>query len=128
MKIVRYSAVLLAMLSFTGCFFGKHKQPAPPAVVDLSPSAPIAPTTTNTFRVTPDESVAGRVTLVNENLRFVVLTFPLGQIPPVGNRMNIFRNGAIVGEVKVSAPQRDDNTVADIVVGDAKKGDEVRPK
>jgi len=42
--------------------------------------------------------------------------------------MNIFRNGAIVGEVKITGPQRDDNSVADIVFGAARKGDEVRPK
>jgi hypothetical protein len=57
-----------------------------------------------------------------------VLTFPLGQLPAIGSRMNVFRNGAIVGEVKLTEPQRDDNSVADIVLGDAKKGDEVRAK
>ena len=128
MKFVRYFAVLLATLSLTGCIFGKHKKPAPAPVVDLSSSGKMAPATTNTFRVTPDDSVLGRVSLVNENLRFVVLTYPLGQVPPVGNRMNVFRNGAIVGEVRITQPQRDDNTVADIVLGEAKKGDEVRPK
>jgi hypothetical protein len=130
MKFVRYVTVLLAAMSLTGCIFGKHKKPAspPPQVVDLSPSAPTTPANTNTFRVTPDESVMGRVTLVNEKLRFVVVTFPLGQVPPVGNRMNVFRNGAIVGEIKISQQQRDDNTVADIVLGEAKKGDEIRPK
>ena len=129
MKFVRYFVVLLAMLSLTGCIFGKHKKSTPPPpVVDLSPSAPTTPANTNTFRVTPDDSVTGRVTFVNENLRFVVLTFPLGQVPPVGNRMNVYRKGAIVGEVRVTTPQRDDNTVADVVLGDAKKGDEVRPK
>jgi hypothetical protein len=131
MKFVRYVAVLLTTMSLTGCIFGKHKKPAPPPpppVVDLAPPAPIAQANTNTFRVTPDESVMGRVTLVNEKLRFVVVTFPLGQLPPVGNRMNVFRNGAIVGEIKISQQQRDDNTVADIVLGEAKKGDEIRPK
>jgi hypothetical protein len=131
MKFVRYVAVLLATLSLTGCIFGKHKKQAPPpAIVDLSPSATAqtAPATTNTFRVTPDEGVAGHVTMVNDKLRFVVLTFPLGQIPDAGNRMNIFRNGVIVGEVKISREHRDDNTIADIVYGDARTGDEVRPK
>ena len=130
MKFVRYFAVLLAVVSLTGCVFGKHKprRPAPPSVVNVFPSAPITLATTNTFRVTPDESVTGRFTSVNENLRFVVLTFPIGQNPPLGSRMNVFRTGAIVGEIKVTGPERDDNTVADIVLGDAKKGDEVRPK
>jgi hypothetical protein len=129
MKFVRCFAVLIATLCLTGCIFGRHKKsPPPPSVVDLSPSAAITPATTNTFRVTPDQSVTGRVTFVNDNLRFVVLTYPLGQVPAAGNRMNVFRNGAIVGEVKITQPQRDDNTLADIVLGEAKKGDEVRPK
>jgi hypothetical protein len=129
MKFVRYFAVLLATLSLTGCIFGKHKKsPPPPSVVDLYPPAPTTTANTNTFRVTPDESVIGRVTLVNPTLRFVVVTYPLGQLPPLGNRMNLYRNGAIVGEVKITQPQRDDNTLADIVFGDAQKGDEVRPK
>jgi hypothetical protein len=65
---------------------------------------------------------------VNANLRFVVITFPLGQLPAIGSRMNIFRSGEIVGEIKITGPQRDDNSVADIIFGDALKGDEVRPK
>jgi hypothetical protein len=129
MKFVRYFAVLIAAVCLTGCIFGRHKhQTPPPSIVDLSPSAPTTPANTNTFRVTPDESITGRVTLVNDNLRFVVLTFPLGQLPAAGNRMNVFRNGAIVGEIKISPQQHDDNTVADIVLGEARKGDEVRPK
>jgi hypothetical protein len=130
MKFAVYFAALLAVLGSTGCIFGKHKKPAPPPppVVDLSAPAANAPAATNQFVITPDQSVSGRISAVNANLRFVVLTFPLGQLPPVGSRMNVFRNGAIVGEVKITEPQRDDNTVADIVLGDAQKGDEVRPK
>jgi len=128
MKFFSYLAALLAVLCTTGCFFGKHKpQGSPPRNVDFSASTN-APATTNTFLVTPDQGVNGRVASVNENLQFVVLTFPLGQLPPVGSRMNVFRNGAIVGEIKISLPQKDDNSTADIVFGDAKKGDEVRMK
>src|SRR6185437_16380947 len=115
MKTATFFAALLAMLVSTGCIFGKHKPP-PPNVVDLSShSATNAPVTTNTFLVTPDDTVSGRVIRVNENLRFVVLRFPLGQVPAPGTRMNVFRNGAIVGEIKVTGPQRDENSIADIV-------------
>lgn len=127
MKTAVYFAGLLAVLASTGCIFGKHKQTPPPAVVDLS-GRPAANANTNTFLVTPDETITGRVVRVNDELRFVVLRFPLGQVPAPGSRMNIFRNGAIVGEIKVTGPQRDENSVADIVFGDAQKGDEVRPK
>jgi hypothetical protein len=121
---IRFATALL-VLSATGCIFGKHKQPPPPPVVDFSPATPA---TTNTFRVTPDTSAAGRVSSVNKDLRFVVLTFPIGQNPSLGTRMNVFRRGEIVGEIKITGPQRDDNSVADIVLGDAQKGDEVRQK
>jgi hypothetical protein len=128
MKFAIYLAALLAVFGSAGCFFGKHKSQAPPpSVVDLT--APTATTaTSNTFLVTPDQSVNGRVTSVNGKLQFVVLTFPLGQLPPMDSRMNVFRKGAIVGEIKITGPQRDDNSVADIVFGDAQKGDEVRMK
>jgi hypothetical protein len=131
MKFALHLAALLAVLGSAGCFFGKHKnQVPPPAVVDLN--TPIVATnavaTSNTFLVTPDQSVNGHVTSVNEKLQFVVLTFPLGQLPPMDSRMNIFRKGAIVGEIKITGPQRDDNSVADIVFGGAQKGDEVRMK
>lgn len=127
MKIVVYAASALLLLGATGCFGGKHKtSPVPPPVVDLNPS-PVNEDT-NKFIITPDQSIAGRVSSVNENLRFVVLTFPLGQLPPTGSRMNVFRNGAIVGEIKITGPQHGDNSVADIVLGDARSGDEVRAK
>jgi len=127
MKIVVCAACALLLLGTTGCLFGgKHKASPPPAVVDLNPR-PVN-TDTNKFIITPDESIVGRVSSVNANLRFVVLTFPLGQLPPAGSRMNVFRDGAIVGEIKITGPQHGDNSVADIVLGDAQKGDEVRAK
>jgi hypothetical protein len=33
-----------------------------------------------------------------------------------------------VGEIQITGPQRDNNSVADIIFGDAQKGDEVRMK
>lgn len=123
--VFRFTAALL-LLGTTGCIFGRHKQPPPPSVVDLSGN-PVA-ATTNTFLVTPDLSTTGQVASVNKNLRFVVVTFATGQVPSVGARMNIYRRGEIVGEIKITEPQRDNNSAADIVFGDAQKGDEVRQK
>jgi hypothetical protein len=129
MRTVVYLAALLVAMSSTGCFWGKHKGPPPPAVVEVShPAATNAPPSAEKFVVATDESLSGRVSFVNTTLRFVVLTLPLGQMPAVDSHMNVFRNGAIVGEIKITGPQRDDNTVADIVLGDAQKGDEVREK
>jgi hypothetical protein len=132
MKTATHLAALLAVLCSAGCFFGRHKAqtPPPPGNVDLTqPGIPAnSSATTNTFLVTPDQGMSGRVTSVNDNLRFVVLTFPVGQLPPINSRMNVFRKAAIVGEIQITGPQRDNNSVADIIFGDAQKGDEVRMK
>jgi hypothetical protein len=127
---IGYSIFLTALvLSSTGCLFGKkHKQPPPPAVVDLSTGASVSPASTNTFLVTPDLSIVGRVVRVNKDLRFVVLSFPIGQTPGQGTRMNVFRRNEIVGEVRVTDQQRENNAIADIVLGDAQDGDEVHQK
>jgi hypothetical protein len=68
----------------------------------------------------------GKVALVNATGRFVVLNFPLGRMAPVELRLNLYRSGQKVGEVKVTGPQREDNIVADLVAGEAEVGDEAR--
>jgi hypothetical protein len=127
-RVFRFSAALL-VLGSTGCLFGhKHKETPPPPVVDLTTGASVTPASTNTFIVTPDLSTVGRVARVNASLHFVVLTFPIGQTPANGTRMNVYRRGDIVGEVRVTDQQRNNNAIADIVLGDAQNGDEVRQK
>jgi hypothetical protein len=66
----------------------------------------------------------GRVAKVNAT--FVILTFPVGGIPRVDQKLNVYRKGVKVGEVKVTGPERDINTVADIISGEPKVSDEVR--
>lgn len=83
-------------------------------------------TNTSKLIVTPG-AVAGTVSLVNANARYVVVTYPVGVLPEVGRRLNVYRGGLKVGEIQITGPQRDVNTVADIVAGEAQKGDEVRP-
>ena len=78
--------------------------------------------------VTPDPTLTGRVAVYNEAGRFVVLDFPIGHLPANEAVMFVFRQGLKVGEVKVTGPQRDHNTVADLVSGEARKGDEVRDR
>ena len=41
-------------------------------------------------------------------------------------RLNLYRRGLKVGEVKVTGPAREDNIVADLVAGEAEVGDEAR--
>lgn len=123
MRTVVYLAALLAVLGSTGCFWHKHEKPPPP----LTPIGVTKPVTNeNTFIVTPEEGLHGRIASVNANLRFVVLTFPIGQMPATDTHLNVYRNGNKVAELKVTGPQREDNTVADVTSGDPIAGDEVR--
>ena len=76
--------------------------------------------------ITPDNSLIGKVVRVNNNVRIAVLNFPIGKLPAMGSRFNVYRQGLKVGEVKVSGPQQDENIVSDIVTGDVQVGDELR--
>ena len=128
MRFVVYLAALFVLMPCTGCFWRRHKSTPPPAVVDISPPATNAPSSADTFVITPEVGLNGRVSSVNAGLRFVVLTFPVGQVPARDAKLNVYHNGTKIGEVKITGPERDDNTVADIISGDAGTGDEVREK
>lgn len=104
-----------AGLLLSGCV---HHKPAHPAAV-------IAPAPTI---VTPDNSLSGKVVSYNEAGRFVVLNFPAGRMPKMNQTLFLYRAGLKVAEVNVSGPQSDDNTVADLVSGDAQPGDEARDR
>lgn len=91
--------------------------PTPTAAAATKPAKPI---------VTPDLKVSGRVAMFNAGARFVVLNFPIGGAPAADHKLNVYRNGLKVGEVKVTGPERDNNTVGDLIAGEAKVNDEVR--
>jgi hypothetical protein len=76
--------------------------------------------------ITPDASLAAKVVRYNSTGRFVVLNFPVGQMPGMGQSLFLYHNGLKAGEVKITGPQRDSNVVADLVTGEARVGDEVR--
>jgi hypothetical protein len=103
---------LVGMLA-AGC--ASKKMVPPPADVTVSP--PI---------VTPDNSLTARVASYNSVGRFVVLSFPVGQMPRLDQTLFLYRGGLKVAELKVTGPQNDNNIVADLVTGDAQAGDEVR--
>jgi hypothetical protein len=104
-----FTGVLLA-----GCAHHRGSVPAAPA------SAPVAKI------VTPSDSFAGKVAAYNDAGRFVVLNFPGGQLPKVEQTLFLYRAGLKVAEIRVTGPQSDDNTVADIITGDAQVGDLVQ--
>ena len=76
--------------------------------------------------VTLDEAVVGTVVSVNAALRFLVMDFPVRKLPVLEQRLNVYRNGQKVGEVKVTGPGRDTTIAGDIMVGEVQVGDEVR--
>ena len=114
MKTLTPLAWLLAGSLATGCIW--HKAKTTPA-----PSARMPPPV-----VRPDTSLTARVADYNAEGRFVVLSFPVGQMPKLEQTLFLYRGGLKVGEVRVTGPQRDNNIVADLVSGEAQAGDEVR--
>jgi hypothetical protein len=113
------NSLLGATLLLAGCsVFQKHTpapKPAPP-VVSQRPGLVIK----------PDLRPAGQVAMVNVAARFVVISFPPGSVPPVQSQLYVYRNGLKVGALKVTGPQRENDTVADIISGDIHLHDEVR--
>ena len=103
-----------------------------PSIREAPPAAAPAPAETKStpqkLIVTPENGLVGKVEMVNLNAKYVVLSFPIGHLPTLEQRMNIYRRGLKIGEVKVSGPQIEDNVVADIVSGESEPGDEVRDK
>ncbi len=126
MKISSLGAWLLVAVLANGCvLFHHHKQPAPPAPAGAY-LTPATPSTALNPIVTPDNSLTAKVATYNAAGRFVVLSFPVGQMPNLNQTLFLYRNGLKAGEVKVTGPQRDNDVVADLVAGTAQADDEVR--
>jgi len=115
MKWSAFAPVLTAGILISGCVFHRHQTPP-------LPPAPAAATVI----VTPDTSLAGKVVSYDDVGRFVVLQFPTGRMPAVGQTLFLYRAGLKVAQVKISGPQQEDRIVADVVKGSAQPGDEVR--
>jgi hypothetical protein len=109
------------LVGFMVCGCAHHHavppQPAPAPTPVTSAPQPI---------VTPDNSLTAKVVRYNSVGRFVVLSFPVGQMPETGQTFFLYRAGMKIGQVKITGPQRDNDTVADLIEGDAQEGDEVR--
>jgi hypothetical protein len=71
--------------------------------------------------------VEGKVVRAKPDLRFVVLDFSVHPLPQLGKRLSVYREGKKVGEVEITGPERRGNIVADLVKGEAREGDIVRP-
>ncbi len=120
MKFRLYVGLLLAGLMATGCL--SHRAPTP----ESGPAPTVAPSTNMATIVTPDTSLAAKVVRYNSVGRFVVLSFPVGQMPQSGQTFFLYRAGLKVGQIKITGPQQDRDTVADLIEGDVQEGDDVR--
>jgi hypothetical protein len=112
--------LLSAALVLAGC---AHHQAAPkpaPPVTSQKPAPVIKPV------IKPDLQISGQVAMVNAAARFVVITFPPGPMPQPGRRLSVYHNGLKVGEISVTGPQQENDTVADIVTGNIQVHDEAR--
>jgi hypothetical protein len=126
MRSLLHLIICLGLIIGGGC--GGKKSSQTPALTGSADISTNAFSVDSKFTVLPEEGMKGKVVWLNASLRFVVLTFPLGQVPTLDQRLSVYRNGSRVGELKVTGPQRDENTVADIVSGEAQKDDDVREK
>lgn len=76
--------------------------------------------------VTPANDLTGKIVLVNDTLRYVVVDFGFGRLPQPEQRLGVYRDGKKVAEIKISEHSRNSNYAADIVTGTVRSGDEVR--
>ena len=79
-------------------------------------------------QVIPIDEPNGKVVASNTVSRFVVIDFYLSPLPRIGERMNVYRDGFKVGEVKITGPEQFSNIAADLTAGEARTGDEIRSK
>jgi hypothetical protein len=117
MKSLMPLTLVIAGMLAAGCLHHRPARAARPAAPAAVAPQPI---------VTPDNSLTARVVSYNASGRFVVLSFPVGQMPKLEQSLFLYRDGMKVSEVKITGPQRENNIVADLVTGEAQVGDEVR--
>jgi hypothetical protein len=109
----------LAAAVVTGCA-SHHSKPAVAQPVPVKTTVKTAPI------VTLDSSLSAKVIFYNQSARYVVLSFPSGQMPKIDQSLFLYRNGLKSAELKVTGPQSENNIAADVISGDAQAGDDVR--
>ena len=126
---LRIIAFLLGVLVSAGCAIHPEPTVAPAPEPEVkAPNSNQAPNPDYKVIITPEELLVGRVATYNAAGRFVVLECPIGKMPALDQVLFVYRRGLKVGEIRVTGPERDQNTVADLTSGEAEKGDEVRDK
>jgi hypothetical protein len=123
---MRQIATILITVSLVapGCHRGRQQAPPPGAGATSKKGA--GPN--QKVITTPDTGLSGKVARVNASGRFAVLNFPVGHLPAIDQRLDVYRLGLKTGEIRVTGPQRDDNIVGDVIAGEVQPGDEVRDR
>ena len=116
-------SILWCGLFLTAC--ARHRG-AMPFDTGSHVSRPIITATNDSLTITAGSSLIGKISAINPAARFVVITFAIGKMPSNGQVLNVYRGTLKVAEIKITGPQRDTNTVGDILAGELKNGDEVR--
>ncbi len=119
MRTLFFMVLMMLLLAMVGC--SGTKGSAATSQPKQSPSG-------SKVIVTPETRLTGKIVTADPDAGFAVLNFPIGHMPSVGQRLDVYRLGLKVGEIKVTGPQRDDNIVGDVVAGEARKGDDVRER
>jgi len=101
-------AILCGMALLAGCASPKS---------DKAKSKPV---------ITADFRPVGKVAMVDGPGHFVVVSFEPGAVPKAGTQLNVYHAGGKVGEIKVTGPESNNNTVANIEAGEIQVGDETR--
>ena len=122
---MRFAILFFAFL-LAGCALAKPDPAARTKKTDDSSNVGRGKQVGSKPGATLDEAVLGTVVSVNPALRFLVMDFPVRKLPVLEQRLNVYRNGQKVGEVKVTGPGRDTTIAGDIMVGEVQVGDEVR--
>ena len=118
---LRWSLMALATLALlaTGCASSKSRnRGASPQGADADGQSRLGYSTI--------QPLSGKVKSVHPGLRFVILDFSVARMPAVDQRLGIYRGGERIGTVKVTGPYLETTVAADIVIGEAGLGDEVR--
>lgn len=128
------SIALVALVGLAGCQSPDNEtsrtlEPTPTKggglVANRSPGSGSGPT--NSAAAAPVVlPTRGRVHMVNPGLRFVVIDYTLGGVPPLQSLLSVFRGTEKVGQVRLSGPERNGFVAADIVEGYLQVDDEVR--
>lgn len=132
-------ALTVVMILTSGCLFRKEAKAKPvaakekPAVATAAdPAKPASHEKKSEadakLIITPESLLVGKVATFNTAGRFVVLDFPMGKMPTLEQTLFVYRQGLKVGEVKIGDQRLDHMAVADLISGEARKGDEVRDK